>query len=1575
MVIDNGTLIYNRSDAVTLAIGISGTGNLTQNGAGILTITSAQSYGTTTIGAGSTLQIGAGVGGGGLGTGAVSNSGALVYNLSGAVSVSNVISGTGTLTQAGASSGSLTLTGVSNYTGATIINSGSTLLLSGSGSIAGSSVANAGTFDISGTTSGASVAGLTGAGGVSLGAKTLTITAASGIYSGVIHDGGSFPNIGGLTISGGTETLSGANTYTGVTTIAPGATLQIGAGGTTGNLGTGAVTDNGTLQYNRTDTAATVANVISGSGKLAINSGTVTLQSANNYTGATSVATGTTLALSGSGGIAGSSVADTGTFDISGITPTGGASIVSLTGAGTVALGGKILTLTAASGTFSGVIQNGGIVAGSGRLTVNGGSETLTGTNTYTGLTTIGVGTLALSGSGSIAASIDVIDSGTFDISQTTAGASIKALEGIGTVALGGQTLTLTASGGDLFTGSIQDGGIGGGTGGGLTLSGGTEYLTGTNSYTGTTTIASGATLQFGNNGTTGNLPSGSAVIDNGTLRFNRSDAVTVGNVISGSGALLQNGSGTLTLTAANTYTGATTINTSRTLALSGGGSLAASAVTLSTASVFDISQTTGTSVKNLNGAGSVALGAQTLTLTADGGATFIGVLQDGGIGGGTGGGLTVNGGAMSLGGANTYTGVTTIGSDAILLIGDGGRLGSGAVVDNGVLEYVRSGGQAQTVANVVSGTGGITQLGAGVITLTAANTYTGATTIGAGETLALTGVGSIANSAVADNGTFDISGVTPAAGATIAGLSGSGTVALGTKNLIIAAGSGTFGGSFTGTGALELAGGTTTFSTTQTSNILIDSGATLQIGNGGTTGAVTGTITDNGTLAYNRSDAVTIATAITGTGGLTQAGSGILTITAAQTYPGATTINAGTTLALTGTGSIASSAVTDNGTFDISAVAPAASVSIAGLSGSGTVTLGAENLILTNGGTFKGVISGSGGVTFSGGTTILDAVETYTGTTNVTGGILEVGDNATPTASLAGGVKVASGGTLMGHGTINGAVVIASGGTLRPGGTIGTLTVNGAASIPAGATFTNEFSNTATSKLVASGPVTLGGALQLVSDSTTYTSGTDYKFITGSAVTGTFSSTSGTVSGYTNTIQYSATAVDLILTAPAAAPVVTTPVVTTTTTTTPATATTPAVTTTTTTTVATTPAATTTTTAVTTTTTTPATGATPAVTTAPVTTTTTVVTGPPAAVTYLFNSYGKTGNQAAVGAALTASSPTSPLYLALGGIVASNVAGVPAALAQLSGDIHASLRSAAIEDSRIIRDAVLDHLNKNTGEGIVAWGAGFGGYGSLTTNGNAASLHHDSAGFIAGADLNVGHGLRVGLAGAYSGNSASTFGKLSSASGNSGHVIGYGNWSGDWAGNRIDLKLGGDFGWGNTNVSRTVTALAQTDSDSQNLRTSQVFAEGGYRLQTALATVEPYLGIAGIWAKTGAFAETGGTSALSGGAVTDQQTYSTLGLRAALAPVQSLYGLTPHVDMGWQYGFNTLRPGQTLAFQTLSQSFTVLGVPLSRNAAATRAGFDIPLAPQAMVSLDYDGSFAGRVQNNAIRGSLAWKF
>src|SRR5262249_39392567 len=94
---------------------------------------------------------------------------------------------------------------------------------------------------------------------------------------------------------------------------------------------------------------------------------------------------------------------------------------------------------------------------------------------------------------------------GTFDISQTTAGASIMTLAGNGNVALGGQALTIT-NGSTTFFGVLADGGIGGGTQGSLIVSGGTQTLAGVNTYTGDTTIApnpagGAATLALAGNG------------------------------------------------------------------------------------------------------------------------------------------------------------------------------------------------------------------------------------------------------------------------------------------------------------------------------------------------------------------------------------------------------------------------------------------------------------------------------------------------------------------------------------------------------------------------------------------------------------------------------------------------------------------------------------------------------------------------------------------------------------------------------------------------------------------------------------------------------------------------------------------------------------------------------------------------------------------------------------------------------------------------------------------------------------------------------------------------------------------
>ena len=86
----------------------------------------------------------------------------------------------------------------------------------------------------------------------------------------------------------------------------------------------------------------------------------------------------------------------------------------------------------------------------------------------------------------------------------------------------------------------------------------GHNHLTGDSSFSGGTTISAG-TLQLGNGGTTGSIVGD--VADNGTLAFNRSDAVTFPGVISGSGAVAQIGSGTTILTADNPYTGRTRVS------------------------------------------------------------------------------------------------------------------------------------------------------------------------------------------------------------------------------------------------------------------------------------------------------------------------------------------------------------------------------------------------------------------------------------------------------------------------------------------------------------------------------------------------------------------------------------------------------------------------------------------------------------------------------------------------------------------------------------------------------------------------------------------------------------------------------------------------------------------------------------------------------------------------------------------------------------------------------------------------------------------------------------------------------
>jgi len=183
-----------------------------------------------------------------------------------------------------------------------------------------------------------------------------------------------------------------------------------------------------------------------------------------------------------------------------------------------------------------------GEISGLGTLTKSGsGSVTIATTNSYFGGTTISAGTLQVGDGG------------------TSGSLGTGAIANEGTLAFNrSDTLTLSAA----ISGA-----------GNLVQSGsGTTVLAANNTFSGTTTINAG-TLQIGNGAATGSLGSTSAIVNNGTLAFNRSGTQTQTLDISGSGSLVQQGPGTLILENDMTYIGATTIN-GGTLQLGNGGTI-----------------------------------------------------------------------------------------------------------------------------------------------------------------------------------------------------------------------------------------------------------------------------------------------------------------------------------------------------------------------------------------------------------------------------------------------------------------------------------------------------------------------------------------------------------------------------------------------------------------------------------------------------------------------------------------------------------------------------------------------------------------------------------------------------------------------------------------------------------------------------------------------------------------------------------------------------------------------------------------------------------------------------------------
>ncbi|MFB9263711.1 autotransporter-associated beta strand repeat-containing protein [Bradyrhizobium erythrophlei] len=1323
-----------------------GSYNVVVSGSGTLIFTGANSYsGGTTINAGATLQLGSSGSAGSI-SGNVTDNGTLAFNRSNVV-FNGVISGSGGVHQL---AGTTVLTAGNSYTGGTLIDTNGTLVLMGAGSIAASSGVTAnGTFDISTTAGGATIATLSGIGKVLLGGQTLTIDHGATTFSGAIQ------GTGGLAITGGTQTLSGVNsisntTVTGGTlvmaktgdlggalTVNAGGRLEglgavgsttVNSGGTIAPSGGGALTIDhnltlqagSTFEYHLADPSTSLVATPMGSSVINVN-GNLTLNGAGlsvlgngadpslgyhrliSYTGTLSETNGglTVTSSPPSSPIAYTYTVDTTTFahSVDLLVRSDGLNVLQLWGGGTNGVGMGNGTWNAGNSnwldpiggvapTIWGSVY--GIFRGPGGTVTVDGAQSAVGVQFAGGTYTLAQGTagslnmVKSTAVGIAVPGIDVLAGETATVGVTITGTDGLQKTSDGTLILSG---TNTYSGGTFISGGVlqiaSDANLGAASGGltfdgaslrttaniasaravnlrgagafdtaagttlslsgnmtgagGLTkLGDGTLALSGINNWSGGTLITAG-TLRADSAGalptltdyvlTGGKLDlngynltmrslsgiGGEVALGSGSLTVNQSIDSYFGGVISGTGGLTKSGSGILILTGNSTYGGGTNI-TGGTLGIVSDSNLGAATGQISmsgastlatlgnitttrnigiadTSTLHSLAGTTLTVAGRISGGGTLVKdGDGTLTLTGannySGGTTInAGTLQIGN--GGTSGSIAgdvfnngvlafsradtmsfggnisgfgavnqIGGGTTILTGTNTYAGNTFI-QAGTLQLGNGGTSGSiaGGVINNGVLAFNRS--DTSVLSGAISGTGSVQQTGAGTTVLTGNNSFTGGTTIAAGTLqLGNGGMSGWITGNVTDNGAlafnrsdamvFDgtitgagklyqlgpgatvltannsyLGGTSVTGGVLMLGNGGTSGAIVGdvTNNGILAfnrSDTSVFAGAVTGAGLLlQLGPGTTVLTGTSSygAGTLIAAG-TLQLGNGGTSGSITGNVANNGVLAFNRSDTSVFAGSIFGTGSVQQIGVGTTVLTGTSTYGGGTLISAGTlqlgnggtsgsiagnvqdqgklafnrtdTLifagSITGTGALAQigsgiTVLTGNNSFTGGTTVTAGELIVGDGHTSGTL---AGNVV--NNGTlafnrsdiseFVGAISGAGSVQQIGaGTTKLNGISSYTGATDIYAGRLSV-NGSIASSSLT---TAHAGGTLGGNGNVGPTLI--DGGTLSPGNSVGTLTVQGNLTFTAPGTYLAELNSVTSDRVNVSGTATPGGA------------------------------------------------------------------------------------------------------------------------------------------------------------------------------------------------------------------------------------------------------------------------------------------------------------------------------------------------------------------------------------------------------------------------------------------------------------------------------------------------------------------
>ncbi|MGO4717310.1 autotransporter outer membrane beta-barrel domain-containing protein, partial [Bradyrhizobium sp. 2TAF24] len=376
------------------------------------------------------------------------------------------------------------------------------------------------------------------------------------------------------------------------------------------------------------------------------------------------------------------------------------------------------------------------------------------------------------------------------------------------------------------------------------------------------------------------------------------------------------------------------------------------------------------------------------------------------------------------------------------------------------------------------------------------------------------------------------------------------------------------------------------------------------------------------------------------------------------------------------------------------------------------------------------------------------------------------------------------------------------------------------------------------------------------------------------------------------------------------------------------------------------------------------------------------------------FKAIGATPNQIAAGGGTESLGFGNPLYNAVSNLSAPQAR---SAFGQLSGEIHASAKTAMIEDSRFVRSAVNDRIRAAfdgvgaangpvttyidgkpvpvaaTTDRFAVWGQGFGSWGNTNGDGNAARLNRSTGGFFIGADAPVFDSWRFGAVTGYSRTNFDVKDYRSSGWSDNYHIGLYGGTT--WG--ALAFRTGAAYTWHDITANRSAIFPGFGDAlkGHYSAGTAQVFGELGYGINAGAARFEPFANLAYVSLHTDGFTENGGAAALTSAATTTDTTFTTLGLRASTTFEVGGTALTAKGMVGWRHAFGDATPFSAMRFASGGDVFTIGGVPIARNAAVVEAGIDYVLSPYATLGVTYGGQFGSGMFDQSARFNFNVEF